>query len=79
MINNKAQGKHSSYGLIKNKYDYANQYRQSPLKREIESICNPHNIDTDCDTIANLLCSFKEVINKDMSKGNYHVSTQIRA
>lgn len=44
----------------------------SPLKREIESIFNPRNIDTDCDTIANLLCSFKEVINKDMSKGNYN-------
>lgn len=43
-----------------------------PLKREIESIFNPRNIDTDCDTIANLLCSFKEVINKDMSKGNYN-------
>lgn len=44
----------------------------SPLKREIESIFNPRNIDTDCDTIANLLCSFKEVVNKDMAKGNYH-------
>lgn len=44
----------------------------SPLKREIETIFNPCNIDTDCDTIANLLCPFKEVINKDMAKGNYH-------
>ena len=44
----------------------------SPLKREIESIFNLRNIDTDCDTIANLLCSFMDVINKDMSKGNYH-------
>lgn len=44
----------------------------SPLKREIESIFNPRNIDTDCDTIASLLYSFKEVINKDMAKGNYH-------
>lgn len=44
----------------------------SPLKREIEAIFNPCNIDTDCDTIANMLCSFKEVINKDMAKGNYH-------
>lgn len=44
----------------------------SPLKREIEAIFNPRNIDTDCDTIANLLCPFKEVINKDMAKGNYH-------
>ena len=44
----------------------------TPLKREIESIFNPCNIDTDCDTIANLLCSFKEVINKDMSKGYYN-------
>lgn len=44
----------------------------SPLKREIESIFNPRNIDTDCDTIANLLCPFKEVINEDMAKGNYH-------
>ena len=43
----------------------------SPLKRDTESIFNPHNIDTDCDTIANLLCSFKEVINKDMAEGNY--------
>lgn len=43
----------------------------SPLKREIEAIFNPRNIDTDCDTIANLLCSFKEVINKDMSKGTF--------
>ena len=44
----------------------------SPLKREIESIFNLRNIDTDCDTIANLLCSFMDVINEDMSKGNYH-------
>lgn len=44
----------------------------SPLKREIEAIFNPCNIDMDCDTIANMLCSFKEVINKDMAKGNYH-------
>ena len=44
----------------------------SLLKAEIESIFNPCNIDTDCDTIANLLCSFKNVINEDMSKGNYH-------
>ena len=45
---------------------------QSPLKREIESIFNPHNIDTDCDTIANLLCPIMDVINEEMSKGNYH-------
>ena len=44
----------------------------TPLKREIESIFNLRNIDTDCDTIASLLCSFKEIINKDMVKGNYH-------
>ena len=44
----------------------------TPLNREIESIFSPRNIDTDCDTIASLLCSFKEVINKDMVKGNYH-------
>lgn len=46
--------------------------RLSPLKREIETIFNSRNIDTDCDTIANLLYPFKEVINKDMAKGNYH-------
>lgn len=44
---------------------------QSPLKKEIESIFNPRNIDTDCDTIANLLCSFMDVINEDMAKGKY--------
>lgn len=44
----------------------------SLLKREIEAIFNPRNIDTDCDTIANMLCSFKAVINEDMAKGNYH-------
>ena len=44
----------------------------SPLKREIETIFNSRNIDTDCDTIVNLLCSFKDVINRDMAKGNYH-------
>ena len=33
MINNKAQGKHSSFGLIKNKYNYANQYRTLSLKK----------------------------------------------
>ena len=44
----------------------------TPLKREIESIFNLRNIDTDCDTIASLLCSFKEIIYKDMVKGNYH-------
>ena len=43
----------------------------TPLKREIESIFNLRNIDTDCDTIASLLCSFKEIINKDMAKGKY--------
>lgn len=48
-----------------------NNIEQSPLKREIESIFNPRNIDTDCDTIANLLYSFKEDINEDMAKGNY--------
>lgn len=33
MINNKAQGKHSSFGLIKNKYNYANQYKTLSLKK----------------------------------------------
>ena len=43
----------------------------SPLKREIESIFNPRNIDTDCNMISDLLWSYEKKIKEDMSKGNY--------
>ena len=43
----------------------------SPLKREIESIFNPRNIDTDCNMISDLLLPYEKKIKEDMSKGNY--------
>ena len=44
----------------------------SPLKKEIEMIFSPRNIDQDCDTIDNLLIPYGKVIKEAMSKGNYH-------
>ena len=44
----------------------------SPLKKEIEMIFNPRNIDQDCDTIDNLLIPYGKVIKEAMSKGKYH-------
>ena len=43
----------------------------SPLKREIESIFNPRNIDMDCKMISNLLLPYEKMIKEDMSKGNH--------
>ena len=43
----------------------------SPLKREIESIFNPRNIDMDCNMISNLLLPYEKMIKEDMSKGNH--------
>ena len=43
----------------------------SPMKREIESIFNPRNIDTDCNMISDLLLPYERKIKEDMSKGNY--------
>ena len=43
----------------------------SPLKREIESIFNPRNIDMDCNMISSLLCPYEKMIKEDMSKGNH--------
>ncbi len=49
----------------------------SPLKKEIETIFSPSNIDQDCDTIAHLLCPYEEVISDKMSQGNYHDAFEI--
>ena len=44
----------------------------SPLKREIELIFDPRNIDMDCNMISNLLLPYEKMIKEDMSKGNHH-------
>ena len=43
----------------------------SPLKAEIEAIFSKRNIDEDCDTIARLLSSYREVVRESLSQGNY--------
>lgn len=43
----------------------------SPLKREIELIFDPRNIDMDCNMISNLLLPYEKMIKEDMSKGNH--------
>lgn len=48
-----------------------------PLKKEIEAIFIPSNIDQDCDTIDNLLVPYKKVIKEAMSKGKYHKAFEI--
>ena len=40
----------------------------SPLKREIESIFNPRNIDMDCNMISNLLLPHEKMIKEDIRK-----------
>ena len=49
----------------------------SPLKKEIEAIFIPSNIDQDCDTIDNLLVPYKKVIKEAMSKDKYHKAFEI--
>lgn len=49
----------------------------SPLKKEIEMIFNPRNIDQDCDTISNLLYPYKDVIKEEMEKSNYRKAFEI--
>lgn len=49
----------------------------SPLKKEIEAIFMPCNIDQDCDTIDNILVPYKKVIKEAMSKGKYHKAFEI--
>lgn len=44
---------------------------QTPLKAEIESIFNESNIDEDCDTIARLLSSYRELVSSSLSQGYY--------
>lgn len=43
----------------------------SPLKREIELIFSPRNIDMDCNMISDLLLPYEKMIKEDMSKGNH--------
>lgn len=43
----------------------------TPLKAEIESIFNESNIDEDCDTIARLLSSYRELVSSSLSQGYY--------
>lgn len=49
----------------------------SPLKREIELIFNPHNVDMDCNMISSLLLPYEKKIKVDMSKGNYRKAFEI--
>ncbi len=49
----------------------------SPLKKEIEAVFNPGNIDQDCDTISNLLTPYEEIIKDKMSNGNYREAFEI--
>ena len=44
----------------------------SPLKREIELLFDPRNIDMECNMIYNLLITYEKKIKEDMSKGNHH-------
>ena len=43
----------------------------TPLKAEIETVFNKHNIDEDCDTIARLLSPYRKAINESISQGRY--------
>ena len=49
----------------------------SPLKKEIEMIFNPRNIDQDCDTINHLLTPFEELIKEEMEKGSYRNAFEV--
>ena len=43
----------------------------SPLKREIELIFGPRNINMDCNMISDLLLPYEKKIKEDMSNGNH--------
>ena len=43
----------------------------SPLKREIELIFDPRNIDMDCNMISSLLLPYEKNIKEDMSESNH--------
>ena len=43
----------------------------SPLKREIELIFDPRNINMDCNMISDLLLPYEKKIKEDMSNGNH--------
>lgn len=43
----------------------------TPLKAEIETVFNKHNIDEDCDTIAHLLSPYRKAVNEMISQGNF--------
>ena len=49
----------------------------SPLKKEIEMIFNPRNIDQDCDTINHLLTPFEKLIKEEMANGNYRNAFEV--
>ncbi len=49
----------------------------SSLKKEIEAIFIPSNIDQDCYTIDKILVPYKKVIKEAMSKGKYHKAFEI--
>lgn len=43
----------------------------TPLKAEIETVFNKHNIDEDCDTIARLLSPYRKAVNESISQSRY--------
>lgn len=43
----------------------------TPLKAEIEAVFSKQNLDDDCDTIARMLSSYREVANEALCQGNY--------
>ena len=43
----------------------------TPLKAEIEVVFSKQNLDDDCDTIARMLSSYREVANEALCQGNY--------
>jgi len=49
----------------------------SPLKKEIEQVFSPSNIDQDCDTIDRLLTPFEDIISDNMSQGKYHEAFEV--
>ena len=44
---------------------------QTRLKAEIEAVFSKRNIDEDCDTIANLLSSYRKAVRESLTQGKY--------
>lgn len=49
----------------------------SPLKKEIEEVFNPRNIDQDCDAIASLLSPYDDLVTEKMKEGKYREAFEI--